>query len=42
VSLSGTVDSQQSIDRALQIARTVKDVKSVENNLVVSAVPDKM
>jgi hyperosmotically inducible protein len=42
VSLSGTVDSQQGIDRALQIARNVKDVKSVENNLVVSSVPDKM
>ncbi|CAA9890621.1 Hyperosmotically inducible protein [Candidatus Methylobacter favarea] len=40
-SLSGAVDSQQSIDRALQIARNVKGVKSVENNLVVSAVPDK-
>jgi hyperosmotically inducible periplasmic protein len=34
VSLSGTVDSQQSIDRALEIARSVKDVKSVENGLV--------
>jgi hypothetical protein len=34
VSLSGTVDSQQSIDRALAIARSVKDVKSVENGLV--------
>ena len=34
VKLSGTVDSQQSIDRALEIARSVKDVKSVENGLV--------
>ncbi|TFG38663.1 MAG: BON domain-containing protein, partial [Syntrophobacterales bacterium] len=34
VSLSGTVESQQSIDRALEIARSVKDVKSVENGLV--------
>jgi hyperosmotically inducible periplasmic protein len=34
VSLSGSVDSQQSIDRALEIARNVKDVKSVENGLV--------
>lgn len=42
VSLSGAVDSQQSIERALQIARTDKDVKSVENNLVVNSVPDKM
>jgi len=28
------VDSQQSIDRAMKIARSVKDVKSVENGLV--------
>ncbi len=34
VKLSGTVDSQQSIDRAVEIARSVKDVKSVENGLV--------
>ncbi len=34
VRLSGTVDSQQSIDRAMEIARSVKDVKSVENSLV--------
>ena len=34
VSLSGTVESQQSIDRALEIARGIKDVKSVENGLV--------
>ena len=34
VKLSGTVDSQQSIDRAIEIARSVKDVKSVENGLV--------
>ena len=34
VKLSGTVDSQQSIDRAMEIARSVKDVKSVENGLV--------
>jgi len=35
VRLSGTVDSQQSIDRAMEIARSVKDVKSVENGLVL-------
>jgi hyperosmotically inducible protein len=35
VTLSGDVDSQQSIDRAMEIARSVKDVKSVENSLVV-------
>jgi len=34
VRLSGTVDSQQSIDRAMEIARSVKSVKSVENGLV--------
>jgi hyperosmotically inducible periplasmic protein len=34
VRLSGTVDSQQSIDRALEIARSIKDVKSVDNALV--------
>jgi hyperosmotically inducible periplasmic protein len=34
VRLSGTVDSQQSIDRAMEIARSVKGVKSVENGLV--------
>jgi len=35
VKLSGTVDSQQSINRAMEIARSVKDVKSVENGLVL-------
>lgn len=35
VTLGGVVDSQQSIDRAMEIARRVKDVKSVENGLVV-------
>lgn len=34
VKLSGTVDSQQSVDRAMEIARSLKDVKSVENALV--------
>ena len=35
VSLNGIVDSQQSIDRAMEIAQSFKDVKSVENGLVV-------
>lgn len=34
VRLSGTVDSEQSIDRAMEIARSVNNVKSVENGLV--------
>lgn len=34
VKLSGMVDSQQSIDRAVTIARSLKDVKSVDNALV--------
>lgn len=34
VKLSGTVDSQQSIDRAIEIARSHKDVKSVDSALV--------
>ncbi len=35
VTLSGSVDAPPSIDRAGQIARLVKGVNSVENNLVV-------
>lgn len=35
VRLSGVVDSQQSIDRALEITRNVKDVQVTENNLTV-------
>jgi hyperosmotically inducible protein len=35
VKLSGLVDSQQSRDRAIKIARTVKNVRSVKNGLVV-------
>jgi hyperosmotically inducible protein len=35
VTLSGVVDSKESIDRAVEIARRVKEVKSVENSLVV-------
>ncbi len=37
VRLSGDVDSSQSIDRALEIARSVKDVHSTENDLVVKS-----
>ena len=35
--LSGVVDSPQSMDRALEIARNVKNVNSTENNLVVKS-----
>lgn len=35
VRLSGVVDSPQNIDRALEIARNVKNVLATENNLVV-------
>jgi len=35
VQLSGSVDSQQAIDKAVEIARSVKGVKSVKNNLNV-------
>jgi hyperosmotically inducible protein len=38
VKLSGVLNSQQSADRALEIARSVEGVKSVESNLVVSPV----
>lgn len=34
VKLSGKVDSQQSIDRAMVIARSIENVKSVDNALV--------
>lgn len=36
VKLSGNVDNQQGVDRAMEIARSVKDVKSIENNLVAT------
>jgi hypothetical protein len=35
VKLSGTVDSQQSIDRAKAIAQSVTDVKAVESELAI-------
>lgn len=37
VRLSGVVDSQQGIERALEIIRKVKGVKAVENNLVAKS-----
>ncbi|MDD1617805.1 MAG: hyperosmotically inducible periplasmic protein, partial [Methylococcaceae bacterium NSP1-2] len=35
VKLSGTVDSEQSIGRAMEVANSQKNVKSVQNALVV-------
>ena len=35
VQLSGFVNSQQAVDRAGEIVRSVKGVKSVKNNLIV-------
>lgn len=35
VQLSGFVNSRESVDKAGQIARSVKGVKSVKNNLIV-------
>ena len=35
VQLSGFVNSRQAVDKAGQIARSVKGVKSVKNNLIV-------
>ncbi len=35
VQLSGFVDSTSAISRAVELARTVKGVKSVENSLIV-------
>ena len=37
VKLSGLVDSQQSSDRAIKIAHSVKNVRSVKNGLVVKS-----
>lgn len=36
VQLSGTVDSQQSIDRAVELAKSQDGVKSVQNDLIVN------
>jgi osmotically-inducible protein OsmY len=35
VQLSGFVDSKQAVDKAGEIARSVKGVKSLKNNLIV-------
>jgi osmotically-inducible protein OsmY len=35
VQLSGFVDSQKAVDKAVEITRTVKGVRSVKNNLIV-------
>jgi len=35
VQLSGFVDSQKAIDKAVEITRSVKGVTSVKNNLIV-------
>ena len=35
VQMSGFVDSQKAVDKAIQIARSVKGVKSVKNDLIV-------
>lgn len=35
VQLSGFVDSQKAVDKAVEITRTVKGVESVKNDLVV-------
>jgi len=35
VQMSGFVDSQTAVDKAIQIARSVKGVKSVKNDLIV-------
>ena len=35
VQLSGSVGSQKAVDKAVEIARSVKGVKSVKNNLIV-------
>jgi hyperosmotically inducible periplasmic protein len=37
VKLSGTVDSEQSIGRAMEVANSQKNVKSVETDLIVNA-----
>jgi osmotically-inducible protein OsmY len=35
VQLSGFVNSQKAVDRAVEITRSVKGVKSIKNNLIV-------
>jgi hyperosmotically inducible protein len=41
VKLSGTVDSEQSISRAMEVANSQEHVKTVEADLVVTASPSK-
>ncbi|MFI3122912.1 MAG: BON domain-containing protein [Methylococcales bacterium] len=35
VQLSGFIDSQKEADRAVQLARTIKGVKAVNNSLII-------
>lgn len=42
VKLSGTVDSEPSISKAIEVAKSQKNVKSVESSLVVNIMPGKM
>lgn len=37
VQLSGALDSRESIDRAVEVAKTQKNVKSVQNDLTLTA-----
>lgn len=39
VKLSGTVDSEQSIGRVMEVASSQPDVKSVQNDLIVKTIP---
>ncbi len=41
VKLSGTVDSEPSISKAIDVAKSQENVKSVESSLVVKIMPDK-
>jgi len=41
VKLSGTVDSEQSIGRAIGVANSQKNVKSVQTDLIVNASPSR-
>ncbi|WP_366513226.1 BON domain-containing protein, partial [Methylobacter sp.] len=42
VTLRGTVNEEPDIARAIEVAKTQLDVKSVQNSLVVKVMPDKM
>jgi hyperosmotically inducible protein len=41
VKLSGTVDSEPSISRAIEVAKSQENVLSVESSLVVNIMPSK-